>query len=444
EEKAELEATVDTRRAAADEARLQTQAQILRLDEEKAELEAAIEARRAALGEVRLATRAQIRRFDEEKAELEAAVEARRAAAEEVRLQTQAQILRLDEEKAELATAAAARQAEAKRQLSEAQRQLSEADNINGAEREQLLLQTANLERLTAEVAHRRAEVEALLHKANEEDERLLETRQATEQRRLEAAAQIRRFDEEKAGLKTAVEARQEELEHVRIEAKRQLSEAENRIRAGQEELLLQTADLERVTQEVTSRRAEIEASLRKAKEEDERLLKKLQATEQLRLDTEAQARRFDEERAEIEDALKARQAEAERQLIEAGSQLIEAEKSSAEQVQFLRLTHVTEDVAHRSAEADAPLVDKANEELRLLLEATERGSEPLWLESEICQRTDLDQPKATAVLVDLPSEEVEKLRSLDLEQEELDEKRKSVGASVGTQNENGQAKAWP
>ncbi|HET6671708.1 MAG TPA: hypothetical protein VFH15_15880, partial [Pyrinomonadaceae bacterium] len=119
------------------------------------------------------------------------------------------------------------------------------------------------------------------------------------------------------------------------------------------------------------------------------------------------------------------------------------AEKSSAEQVQFLRLTHVTEDVAHRSAEADAPL-DKANEELRLLLEATERGSEPLWLESEICQRTDLDQPKATAVLVDLPSEEVEKLRSLDLEQEELDEKRKSVGASVGTQNENGHAKAWP
>ena len=49
------------------------------------------------------------------------------------------------------------------------------------------------------------------------------------------------------------------------------------------------------MTQEVAGRRAEIEASLRKAKEEDERLLKKLQATEQLRLDTEAQARRFDE-----------------------------------------------------------------------------------------------------------------------------------------------------
>jgi hypothetical protein len=436
EEKAELEATVDTRRAAADEVRIQTQAQILRLDEEKAELEAAIEARRAALGEVRLETRAQIRRFDEEKAELEAAVEARRAAVDEVRLQTQAQIQRLDEERAELAAAAAARQ-------SEAERQLSEADSKSRAEQGQLLLQTANLEQLTAEVAQRRAEVEASLHKANEEDERMLEMQQATEERRLEAAAQIRRFDEEKAGLKTAVEARQVELENVRIEAKRQLSEAENRIRAGQEELLLQTADLERVTQEVTRRRAEIEVSLRKAREEDERLLKKLQATEQLRLETEAQARRFDEERAEIEDALKARQAEAERQLIEAGTQLVAAEKSSAEQAQFLSRTHVTEDVAYRSAEADAPL-DKANEELRLLLEATERGSEVLWLEPEICHRTDLDKPKATAVLVDLPSEEVEKLRSLNLEQEELDEKRKSVGASVGTQNENGHAKAWP
>ena len=181
EEKAELEATVDTRRAAADEVRVQTEAQMRRFDEETAELEATADTRRAAVTkcvsrlrprysgltkrkqnwmrlkldelhwEKCVATRAQIRRFDEEKAELEAAVEARGAAADEVRLQTQARILRLDEEKAELATAAAARQAEAERQLSEAQRQLNEADKINGAERELLLLQTANLERLTAE-----------------------------------------------------------------------------------------------------------------------------------------------------------------------------------------------------------------------------------------------------------------------------------------------------
>src|SRR5688572_31652196 len=53
-------------RSDADEVRIQTQAQIRRLDEEKAELEVAIEARRAALGEVRLETRAQIRRFRSE------------------------------------------------------------------------------------------------------------------------------------------------------------------------------------------------------------------------------------------------------------------------------------------------------------------------------------------------------------------------------------------
>ena len=60
--------------------RVQTEAQIRRFDEEKAELKAAVEARRAGVGEVRLETQAQIRRFDEEKAELKAAVETRRAA----------------------------------------------------------------------------------------------------------------------------------------------------------------------------------------------------------------------------------------------------------------------------------------------------------------------------------------------------------------------------
>ena len=186
----------------------------------------------------------------------------------------------------------------------------------------------------------------------------------------------------------------------------------------------------------------EIEASLRKANEEDERLLKKLQATEQVRLDIEAQAKRFDEERAEIEGALKARQAEAERQLIEAGSQLIEAEKSRAEQEQFLLQTadleSGTEEVARRRSEVEAAL-HKANEEDLRLLEipqATEQSRQPaseeiLWLEPEICESS---QPvfvtQTAAQLADRPDEEVEKLRSLGWEQGELAEEGRSVAVS--------------
>ncbi len=227
EEKAELEATVEARRVGMEEVRLETESQIHRLDEEKAELAAAIEARRAALGEVRLETRAQIRRFDEEKAELEAAVQARRAGMEEVRLETESQIRRLDEEKAELAAAVEARQVEAERLRIETERQLSEAKSRSRAEQEQFFLETADLERVTEEVAHRRAEVEASLHQANEEDLRLLEMQQATVQMRHKTAAQMRRLDEEKAEFEAAVEARQAEAQRLRIEAGRQLREAE-------------------------------------------------------------------------------------------------------------------------------------------------------------------------------------------------------------------------
>jgi hypothetical protein len=91
----------------------------------------------------------------------------------------------------------------------------------------------------------------------------------------------------------------------------------------------------------------------------------------------------------------------------------------------------VTEDVAHRRAEVEA-LLHKTNEEDRRLLEmqaliqAKEQSrrrtsAELLWLEPEMCQRTDIAQ------LADLPEEEVEKLRSLEWEQEELPEERKSV-----------------
>ncbi|MGH9957264.1 MAG: HEAT repeat domain-containing protein, partial [Pyrinomonadaceae bacterium] len=102
---------VAQKRAGVEEVRLETETQIRRFDEEKAELQAALETRRAGVAEVRLETDAQIRRFDEEKAELEAARETRRAGVAEMRLQTEAQIRRFDEEKAELGAAVEARRA---------------------------------------------------------------------------------------------------------------------------------------------------------------------------------------------------------------------------------------------------------------------------------------------------------------------------------------------
>ena len=463
EEKAELETALEARRVEAErqfseaenrsraeveQVRLKTEVQIRRFDKEKAELEATVEARRAEVErlrieaerqlseaenrsraeveQVRLNTAAQIRRFDEERAELEAAVEARKAEVErlrieaerqlseaenrsrteveQVRIETEAQIRRFDEEKAELEPALEARRAEAERFRIEAERQLSEAESRSRAEQEQLFLQTADLERVTEEVAHRRAEVEASLHKANEEDGRLLEMQQATQQMRLEAEAQMRRFGEEKAELAAAVKARQAEGERLRIEWERQLGEAENRTRAEQEQLLLQTADLERVTEEVAHRRAEVEASLHQANEEDQRLLEMHQATQQMRLETAALMRQFDEEKAELEAAVEARQAEAERLRIEAKRQLGEAEnRSRAEQEQFLLeradLERLTEEVAHRRAEVEASLHKVLEEDLRLLeiQRATDQirrpaSAEILWLEPEICQRTDIDQ----------------------------------------------------
>jgi HEAT repeats len=471
---------VTQQRAGVEEARLETAAQIRQLDEEKAELEGAAEARlaeaqrlrieaehhRAGVEEVRLKTAAQIRRFDEEKAQLDAAVEACKAEAQrlrieaerqrtgvgEVRLETETQIRRLDEEKAELQAAVEARLAEAKRLRIEAERQLSEAENRSRTEQEQFLLQTADLERVMEEVARRRANVEASLHKANEEDGRLLELQQATEHRRRETAAQMRRFDEEKAELVAAVEARRAEVEEVRLDAeaqirrfdeeKAELEAAVEARQAGVEEVRLETAAQIRRIDEV---KAKLEAAVEARRA----------GVEEVCLDAEAQIRRFDEVKAKLTAAVEARQAEAERLRIEAQRQLSEAEKRSrAEQEQFLlekaNLERLTEEVAQRRVEVEASLHKALEDDLRLLemQKATDHSRRPasaesLWLEPEVYQRTDtaeLAHERAERLrqlinevhnLADLPEEEVKNLRSLKSKQEELVEERKSAAVSI-------------
>src|SRR6185295_9870623 len=133
------------------------------------------------------------------------------------RLETAAQIQRFEKEKAELKAAEEARQAEAAR-LSEVKRELSEAEKRSRAEQEQFLLEKANLERLTKEVAQRRVEVEASLHKALEEDLRLLEMQKATDHSRRPASAESLWLEPE-----ICERTDMAELAHERAERLRQL-----------------------------------------------------------------------------------------------------------------------------------------------------------------------------------------------------------------------------
>jgi fused signal recognition particle receptor len=204
-----------------------------------------------------------------------------------VRLENEAQIRRLKEDRAELEVALeAARQAEAERLRMEAEREISEAENRPHTELRRLDEEKAQLE---AVIEARQAEVERLRMEAESQMEVVAQQRAGVEQVRLETEAEIRRLEEERAEREAAVEARQAEAVRLRMEAKRELSEAENRSRAEHEQFLLPTADLERVTEEAAHRRVEVEASLNKALEEDRRLLEMQQATEQSRQPSSAE-----------------------------------------------------------------------------------------------------------------------------------------------------------
>jgi hypothetical protein len=171
---------IPRQRAGVEQVRLQTEAQIRRLEEERAELEAAVEARQAGAERLRIEAERQMEVVPRQRVEVE-----------QEHLETEAQIRRFEEERAELEVAVEARQAEAERVRLEAERQISEAGNGSRAEQEQFLLPRADLERITEEAAHDRAEVEASRHKALEEDRRLLEMQQGPEQSRQPSSAEL-------------------------------------------------------------------------------------------------------------------------------------------------------------------------------------------------------------------------------------------------------------
>src|SRR5258705_48394 len=153
----------------------------------------------------------------------------------------------------------------------------------------------AESEQALRELEEMREKELALLHGEVDSFQQDLEVigqqRAGVEEVRLETEAQILRFDEEKAGLEAAVEARQTEAERLRIKAGRQ--------RVGIEEVRLEAeAQIQRFDEE----RAELEAAVEARRA----------GVEEVRLETETQIRRLDEEKAEKEEEAEAPKAEIE------------------------------------------------------------------------------------------------------------------------------------
>jgi hypothetical protein len=197
--------------------------------------------------------------------------------------------------------------------------------------------------------------------------------RAGVEQVRLENETQIRRLQLERAELEAAVEACQSEAERLRMEAERQISEAENRSRAEQEQFLLPTADLERVTEEVAHRRAEVEASLYKAPEEDRRPLEMQQATEQSRQPSSAELLWLEPEICQRTDIDQRLLAET-RLRAQDRQQLIEEEAQCTAEVEEQRLAEFEVEV-HKQMEQAEHLRDEAQEHYSYAAEELERIS---------------------------------------------------------------------
>jgi hypothetical protein len=228
-------------------------------------------------------------------------------------------------------------------------------------------------------------------------------------------------------------------------------------------------AHVERVTEEVAHRRAEVEASVQKADEEGRRLLEmqaRTQATEQscqqalaelLWLETEICQRTDTAQRLLEETRLRAQEQQ---QLIEEEARRrAEVEEQRLAELDALRQTLAA--VAQERAEKEQQLINEVNNlqfaevEVRKQIEQAEHlrdeaqghyryaveelermsfGAQGQAIEEEqvlgkleYIRRQLGFAMQATAQLADLPEEEVEKLRSLETEQGELAEERKSV-----------------
>ena len=289
EQVARAQAEAEAHRIAEDEARMRLETSNLRraaedlvwqrIGVETGRREAVETARRdeakRSLEEVEKRHNAELARLRSEEGALRSATEEaarRRAEVENAHKDTKAEIERLTQERVQLAAAEAFRHAEATRLR-------QEAKTRHEAEVRRLSSEQEALRTEAEKVARRRAEVGAA-HQ--------------------EAKVEIERLNRERTQLAAAEAARRAEAERIR--------ESGERNRADHEQLRLELEGLRLVTQEVSTRRAEVEVARKKADEEAERLLEaqaRMKAEEEVSARAQAERMQFE---ADLHERVKTQQ----------------------------------------------------------------------------------------------------------------------------------------
>lgn len=250
---------------------------------------------------------AELGRLHKEEEGLRAASEeaaTRRADVEKAHNDTKAELERLTKERVQLATVEAVRHAEATRLR-------QEANTRHEAEVTRLRNEEDAFRAMAEQVGRRRAEVGAARKQAEDEIERLTK---------------------ERAHLVAAEAARGAESERIR--------ESEERNRADHEQLRLELEGLHLVSQEVATRRAEVESARKKVDEDAARLL---ETQARIRAEEEANTR-LESERLQVEAEI-SQQVKIQQRLLEdarrraqEAQQRLEAEaRSQAEHEEKLR-----------------------------------------------------------------------------------------------------------
>ncbi len=349
EQVARVQAEAEARRIAEEEARMRLETSNLRKAAEElvwqrvgletALREAAETARRAeaksSREEAEKRHNAELTRLREEEEALRAATEEaalRRAEVENAHRDAKAETERLTKERMQLAAAEAIRHAEATRLR-------QEAKTRHEAEVARLRSEEEALRAVAEQVARRRAEVGGE-HQA--------------------AEAEIERLTKERAQLADAEASRRAETQRIR--------EAEERNRADHERLCLELEGLRLVAQDVSTRRAEVEAARRKTDEDAGRLL---EAQARMLADEEASAR-AEAERVQLEADIQQR-VKTQQRLLE------EARRRSQEEQEH------HEDEMRRFAEHE----EKRRAELELLqknaeMAAQQRAEEEKQIRSQV------------------------------------------------------------
>ncbi len=322
------------------EAKIATEAEARRVEEEQLRLRAEEEAslRRSNEAEALAAELA---------ARQQAEAEVHRLIAEETRLRLETANLRqaaedLARQRRELETTRR-EEAESAR-LAQANRARQEAEKHHQSEVQRLHKEEQVLRFAHEEIVRRRSELESSRHKAESEISSL-----EAERDRLTAAAeaQIKQLKEQLEQLATAEAFR-------RAEAERHLQDAKERKESEEAELQRQMEALTKATNEVSTRRSEIEAANIKAEQDAERLAESLArmtaaetaraVAERERIDVEASTN----ERVEIEERL----LDEARKRAAAEQSRLEEEKRRHDEAEERRMAALEQ--VHRKTEIEA------------------------------------------------------------------------------------------